>query len=104
MIRRQPPWLAGAFVAVVTSVAWAQAPPPAQAPTTPQVTPMEEARRIQAADVDKYLTEGKVLLLDVREAKELEELGTIEGAVHIPVGEIEKRMGELPKDRLILTA
>ena len=61
-------------------------------------------RRVQADEIDKYIQEKKVFFLDVREAKEIEELGTIEGYHHIPLGELEKRLGELPKDRLILTA
>lgn len=61
-------------------------------------------RRVQADEIDKYIQEKKVFFLDVREAKELEELGTIEGYHHIPLGELEKRLGEVPKDRLILTA
>ena len=47
---------------------------------------------------------ARSLLLDVREPKELEELGTIEDSINIPLGQLEKRLGELPKDRLILTA
>jgi hypothetical protein len=61
-------------------------------------------RRVQAEEIDKYLQEKKVFFLDVREPKELEELGTIEGYYNIPLGELEKRLGEVPKDKLILTA
>jgi hypothetical protein len=81
------------------------AQPPAPPAATPSTMPaMSEDRRIQADDIDKALAEGKTLLLDVREPKELQELGTIEGAVNIPLGQLEKRLDELPKDRLILTA
>ncbi len=45
-----------------------------------------------------------MFFLDVREPKEIEELGTLEGYHNIPGGELEKRLGELPTDRLILTA
>jgi 3-mercaptopyruvate sulfurtransferase SseA len=79
----------------------------AQTPSTPAppaIAPLGEERRISPDDIDKYLADGKTLLLDVREPKELEELGTIEGAVNIPLGQLEKRLGEIPKDRLILTA
>ena len=37
-------------------------------------------------------------ILDVRESGELKESGYIEGAVNIPVGEVAKRVGELPGD------
>ena len=61
-------------------------------------------RRVEADEIDKYILEKKVFFLDVREPKELEELGTLEGYYNIPLGELEKRLGELPKDKLILTA
>ena len=78
--------------------------PPPLPPVTPQIQPMDESHRIQADQIDKLLAEGKVLLLDVREPKEREELGAIEDSVNIPIGQLEKRLDELPKDRLILTA
>ena len=61
-------------------------------------------RRVEADEIDKYILEKKVFFLDVREPKEIEELGTIEGYYNIPLGQLEKRLGELPKDKLILTA
>jgi hypothetical protein len=61
-------------------------------------------RRVEADEIDKYILEKKVFFLDVREPKELEELGTIEGYYNIPLGQLETRLGELPKDKLILTA
>ena len=87
--------------------AWAQTPPPSAPSAASQTQPtpaMDESRRVSADEIDKLLAEGKVLLLDVREPKELEELGTIEDSINIPIGQLEKRLNELPKDRLILTA
>jgi len=40
----------------------------------------------------------------VREPKELTELGTIKGYVNIPLGQLESRLSEIPKDKLIVTA
>lgn len=45
--------------------------------------------------------ENAPLLLDVREDYELD-IARIEGCVHIPMGEIPNRVGELPKDRKII--
>jgi 3-mercaptopyruvate sulfurtransferase SseA len=94
-----------AVMVPLSAAAWAQAPPaqPA-APQTQQSPAMDESKRVSAEDIDKLMADGKVLLLDVREPKEIEELGTIEDSVNIPIGQLEKRLGELPKDRLILTA
>ncbi len=58
--------------------------------------------KVHTADELKALLdkEGKDLfILDVREPKEIEELGTLEGYVNIPVGEVEKRAGEIPKGK-----
>jgi 3-mercaptopyruvate sulfurtransferase SseA len=100
-----------AVMVPLSAAAWAQTPPtqPPSAPPTPAATTqtqpaMDESKRVAVDDIDKLLAEGKVLLLDVREPKELEELGTIPDSVNIPLGQLEKRLGELPKDRLILTA
>ena len=42
-------------------------------------------------------------LLDVRDADELEEFGKLPNAVNIPLGELRDRLGELPRDRRIVT-
>jgi rhodanese-related sulfurtransferase len=60
--------------------------------------------RVKPDDIDSLLADGKVVLLDVREPWELEEMGTREGYINIPLRELEKRLGELPKDKAILTA
>ncbi len=44
-----------------------------------------------------------VTLLDVREAKEVTgELGRIDGTLHIPLGELRVRVGEVPRDRPVI--
>lgn len=42
-------------------------------------------------------------LLDVRDPEELAEFGHLQGAVNIPLGELRDRLGELPRDRRIVT-
>lgn len=56
------------------------------------------------ADELKGLLDKKVKLffLDVREPKEIEDLGTIEGYVNIPMSQLEARIKEIPKDVLIV--
>ena len=70
------------------------APPPAQS----------KAQKMASDDVLALLDKGEVFFLDVREPKELAELGTFEGYVNIPLGQIEKRLSEIPKDKAIITA
>ena len=60
---------------------------------------MRVAERIPIAELKKKLETGKkVVLVDVREKKEIAESGAIPGAIHIPMGQIDKRIGELPKN------
>lgn len=49
-------------------------------------------------------SDSNYFFLDVREPKEIEDLGSLKGYVNIPVGELEKRMSEVPKDKTIITA
>ena len=46
----------------------------------------------------------KFFFLDVREPKELEEIGTIKGYVNIPLSQLEARVNEIPKDVAIVSA
>jgi rhodanese-related sulfurtransferase len=43
------------------------------------------------------------LLIDVRDADEIAETRTLAGAVQIPLGQLRERLGELPRDRKIVT-
>lgn len=47
---------------------------------------------------------GKIYFLDVREPQEIAALGSMKGYVNIPLSQLEKRMGEVPKNALIVTA
>ena len=74
----------------------------AQQPATPSAQP--QAPKMASDEVMALLEKGEVFFLDVREPNELEELGTLEGYVNIPLGQIEKRLKEIPKDKAIITA
>ena len=83
---------------LVPNLVMAQATPPASPPAQPN------APKMASDDVMALLEKGEVFFLDVREPKELEELGTLEGYVNIPVGQIEARLKEIPRDKAIITA
>ena len=89
------------FLLIAPSLAAAQAAP--TSPAAPQAD-APKAQRMASDDVQALLDAGKVFFLDVREPKELEELGTLDGYVNIPVGQVEKRLAEIPKDKAIITA
>ena len=59
---------------------------------------------IQASQIDPIRQDKDPIFLDVREAREIEELGTLEGYLNIPIGQIESRLDELPKGQPILVA
>jgi predicted sulfurtransferase len=65
---------------------------------------MSEDKRVKTESIDSVMSKGEAILLDVREPKEIEELGGYDGAINIPITQLEKRLGELPKDKTILTA
>ena len=50
----------------------------------------------------EHLTDQQ-LILDVRTPTEIEAVGTLAGAINIPVDELRQRMQELPKDKEIIT-
>ncbi|MEM7309342.1 MAG: MBL fold metallo-hydrolase [Planctomycetota bacterium] len=66
--------------------------PADQRASTPRFDAGALSRSLEAA--------GGPLLLDVRQPGERANLA-IEGSVHIPLGELEERAGELPKDRAV---
>ena len=61
------------------------------------------AIEISALEAHQRLTNasGSTLLLDVREPSELES-AAVNGALHIPMGEVPTRLEEIPQDRTII--
>ena len=63
-----------------------------------------KAPQLEGAEMAAALADEGIFLLDVREPSELEELGTVEGYVNIPIDQLADRLDELPRDKPILTA
>jgi rhodanese-related sulfurtransferase len=61
---------------------------------------MQEISATEAADLLSS-EPGNIVLLDVREADELQ-VAAVEGAVHIPMAEIPARLSELDKNKTIV--
>lgn len=59
---------------------------------------------IPADQIQSVREEKQPFLLDVRSPEEIHTLGTLEDAYNIPIDQLEGRLDELPRDRLILTA
>ena len=66
--------------------------------------PQPAAPRAEGGQLADFLRSADVLLLDVRRPDELEEHGTVEGYLNIPIEELADRLDEVPRDRPILTA
>ena len=62
---------------------------------TKDLTPEELAKLLEQKD--------KVFFLDVRSPDEIEKLGSVKGYVNIPLDQLEGRLKEVPKDKLIVT-
>jgi rhodanese-related sulfurtransferase len=60
------------------------------------------SERIPIPELQAKLETGKLVLVDVRDASEIKESGAIPGAIHVPLAQIEKRMGELPRNAEIV--
>ena len=61
------------------------------------------AQNITTEELEKHLENKNVFFLDVREPDEIKQLGSVPGYVNIPLGQLEKRLNEVPKDKLIVT-
>ncbi len=60
---------------------------------------MKTAERIAIPELKKRLDSSKdIVIVDVREKKEVAESGRIPGALHIPIGQVEKHMEDFRKD------
>ena len=58
-----------------------------------------QEERIAVSELKAKLDTGETfILIDVPEDSELEENGAIKGAIHIPMGDLDSRMEDIPKD------
>jgi len=81
--------------------------PPAVEPATPApqaapADPLAAARRISPEEARQAVAKGDAVLVDVR-AKEAYDREHAKGAISIPLTDLASRMGELPKDKLVIT-
>jgi rhodanese-related sulfurtransferase len=92
--------LAG-ILAVAAPLAYSAAPAGGGAAAK---APAFKARVLSREELDKLLAQpGKVLVIDVRRPDEVSDVGGVPVYLSIQVGELEKRLDWIPKDRLIVT-
>jgi rhodanese-related sulfurtransferase len=63
----------------------------------------QNQKNLTPEEIEKALERKDVFFLDVREPKEIAELGSVKGYVNIPLGQLESRLSEVPKDKLVIT-
>jgi len=62
------------------------------------------SKTISAEELEKLLErKDAIFFLDVREPFEIERLGSVKGYVNIPIGQLEARLKEIPKDKFVVT-
>ena len=64
--------------------------------------PIATVPRVNVNDLRAGVVEGWAVVVDVRSRQQYE-ASHIAGAVSVPIGELEARIGELPRDRMIVT-
>ena len=65
----------------------------------------QSAKNLSDEELAKLLEKREnIFFLDVREPEEIKQLGSIPGYVNIPIGQLEKRLSEIPKNKPIITA
>ncbi len=81
----------------------ASAPKPntSSAAAPAEQAPADGVRRISIAEARAEFDGGKAVIVDVR-GDATYKLGHIKGALSIPVNDIEARMKELPKDKVVI--
>ena len=68
----------------------------------PQTGRAAGAKQMSAEDVKKLLDlHGKVMVIDVRETDAFQK-ETIQGAVNIPLGQLESKLKDIPKDTTLV--
>ena len=62
---------------------------------------MVKIAKVKAGEWEEWAAENEGILLDIREPNEWK-LGTLPGALLIPMSELQNRIDEIPRDRPIL--
>ena len=65
-------------------------------------TPADGVRRVTVPELQELVKKNQVFIVDVRN-EDAYNLGHIRGAKLVPLNDVEKRAGEFPRDRLIVT-
>ncbi len=67
------------------------------------IEPGKDKGSISVVSFERILKENpsQVVIIDVRDEKDAKK-GTFPGAINIPIGDLEKKLGDLPKDKPVV--
>ncbi len=88
---------------LLTACGSQDAEPEPSEPQNETVATAEEPPQLTGDELAATIAQD-VLVLDVRQPDEIEQYGTTEGSLNIPIDELEARLQEVPKDKPVLTA
>jgi rhodanese-related sulfurtransferase len=60
-----------------------------------------EVDRIEAQEAKRLVDKGEAVIVDVRSQASWD-MGHVQGALHVPLDELEARLSQLPKNKLIV--
>jgi len=58
--------------------------------------------RIEAQEAKRLVDKSEAVIVDVR-SRAAWDMGHVQGALHVPTEELDARLSQLPKDKLIIT-
>ena len=70
--------------------------------TTQHVAPSDGVKRVTTVELRDALDKGEAIVIDVRPAASYQQTH-IKGSISIPLEQVEARMNELPRDKMIVT-
>ncbi len=86
------------------SMTWAMAQENQPQEAKPQESASEPVQLKAEELKDMVDRKAEFFFLDVREPKELEDLGTLEGYVNIPMGQLEEKLADIPRGKPVIIA
>jgi hypothetical protein len=94
---------AGASTSTTTTTAtpFSGSDAPAGATPHPTSTPNDGVRRVTVEEAQRLVAAGEAVIVDVR-AKAQYDQSRIKGSISVPRNEIDKRLADLPKDKLLV--
>jgi len=78
-----------------------QTPKAGSTPQQPSPPPADNARRITAAELHDLYEKGNVVIIDTRADSAYKD-EHIKGSISMPTGTVLARIGELPRDKMIV--